>query len=72
MTRLKERLDEERKGIPGYTDFRELGKGAMAKVYRAKQRSLDRYVAVKILPRSSAATPSSSSGSSARGRRRRS
>lgn len=50
MARLKERLDDERRGIPGYTDFRELGKGAMAKVYRAKQRSLDRYVAVKILP----------------------
>ncbi|USN98483.1 MAG: serine/threonine protein kinase [Phycisphaeraceae bacterium] len=50
MARLRERLDEERKGIPGYTDFRELGRGAMAKVYRAKQRSLDRYVAVKVLP----------------------
>lgn len=57
MTRLKERLDEERKGIPGYTDFRELGKGAMAKVYRAKQRSLDRYVAVKILPQKFASNP---------------
>jgi len=50
MVRLRERLDEERKGIPGYTDFKELGRGAMARVYRAKQRSLDRYVAVKILP----------------------
>jgi tRNA A-37 threonylcarbamoyl transferase component Bud32 len=57
MTRLRERLDEERKGIPGYTDFRELGKGAMAKVYRAKQRSLDRYVAVKILPQKFASNP---------------
>ncbi|MBZ0173041.1 MAG: serine/threonine protein kinase [Phycisphaerales bacterium] len=50
MARLRERLEDERKGIPGYTDFRELGRGAMAKVFRAKQRSLDRYVAVKILP----------------------
>jgi|JRYH01.1.fsa_nt_gb serine/threonine-protein kinase len=50
MLRLRERLDDERKGIPGYTDFKELGRGAMARVYRAKQRSLDRYVAVKILP----------------------
>ncbi len=50
MVRLRERLEEERKGIPGYTDFKELGRGAMARVYRAKQRSLDRYVAVKILP----------------------
>ena len=58
MTRLKERLDEERKGIPGYTDFKELGKGAMARVYRAKQRSLDRYVAVKILPQKFSNNPS--------------
>jgi serine/threonine protein kinase len=58
MTRLKERLDEERRGIPGYTDFKELGKGAMAKVYRAKQRSLDRYVAVKILPQKFSGNPS--------------
>ena len=50
MMRLRERLEDERKGIPGYTDFKELGRGAMARVYRAKQRSLDRYVAVKILP----------------------
>jgi serine/threonine-protein kinase len=50
MSRLREKLDEERKGIPGYTDFKELGRGAMARVYRAKQRSLDRFVAVKILP----------------------
>lgn len=50
MARLRERLEEERKGIPGYTDFKELGRGAMARVYRAKQRSLDRFVAVKILP----------------------
>ena len=57
-TRLKERLDEERKGIPGYTDFKELGKGAMARVYRVKQRSLDRYVAVKILPQKFSNNPS--------------
>ena len=57
MARLRERLDEERKGIPGYSDFKELGKGAMAKVYRAKQRSLDRYVAVKILPQKFASNP---------------
>ena len=57
MARLRERLDEERKGIPGYSEFRELGKGAMAKVYRAKQRSLDRYVAVKILPQKFASNP---------------
>jgi len=57
MARLRERLEEERKGIPGYTDFRELGRGAMAKVYRAKQRSLDRFVAVKILPQKFANNP---------------
>lgn len=43
---------EERKGslIPGYQLLSKLGKGAMATVYKAKQLSLDRIVAVKILP----------------------
>ncbi len=37
--------------IPGYELIREIGKGAMARVYSAKQLSLDRIVAVKILPK---------------------
>src|SRR3954453_19073878 len=46
---------EERKGsqIPGYQLLGKLGKGAMATVYKAKQISLDRIVAVKVLPRRS-------------------
>src|SRR5215207_6397145 len=43
---------EERKGsqIPGYQLISKLGKGAMATVYKARQMSLDRIVAIKILP----------------------
>ena len=37
--------------IPGYQIIRKLGQGAMAKVYLARQLSLDRLVAVKVLPR---------------------
>ncbi len=36
--------------IPGYQILSKLGQGAMAKVYLAKQKSLDRLVAIKILP----------------------
>jgi len=36
--------------IPGYIVKRKLGAGAMAKVFLAKQVSLDRYVAIKVLP----------------------
>src|SRR5688572_9306419 len=47
---------EERKNysqIPGYQLLGKLGKGAMATVYKAKQVSLDRIVAVKVLPKKS-------------------
>ncbi len=37
--------------IPGYQILRKLGAGAMAKVYLARQLSLDRLVAIKILPK---------------------
>lgn len=37
--------------IPGYTLQRKVGAGAMAVVYKAKQLSLDRVVAVKVLPK---------------------
>ena len=39
--------------IPGYERIKEIGKGAMAKVYLARQVSLNRRVAVKILPEKS-------------------
>jgi hypothetical protein len=50
MVRLRERLDEERKGIPGYTIFREARRGAMATVYRPSSSASTAYVAVKVLP----------------------
>ena len=53
--RIKESAKESSKGvvehIPGYKIIGKLGAGAMAIVYKAKQLSLDRIVAVKILPR---------------------
>lgn len=53
--RIKESAKESSKSpaeqIPGYKIIGKLGAGAMAIVYKAKQLSLDRIVAVKILPR---------------------
>src|ERR1051325_3546567 len=41
--RIRTQLEDRRKSqIPGYRLLKELGKGAMAKVYKAKQESLDR------------------------------
>src|SRR5215213_4577085 len=50
--RIRRQLDE-RKGsqIPGYQLIGKVGKGAMATVYKARQLSLDRIVAVKVMPR---------------------
>ena len=44
---------EDRRGsqIPGYQLLGMVGKGAMAKVYKARQISLNRDVAIKVLPR---------------------
>ncbi len=50
--RIRGQLEERRSSqLPGYQVLGKLGKGAMATVYKAKQVSLDRMVAVKILPR---------------------
>jgi serine/threonine-protein kinase len=52
--RLKVRLRESRSGphqIPGYKILGRLGAGAMAVVYKAKQLSLNRIVAIKVLPK---------------------
>jgi serine/threonine-protein kinase len=50
--RIRSQLEERRGSkIPGYQLLDRLGKGAMATVYRARQLSLDRIVAVKVLPR---------------------
>ncbi|MEL6210380.1 MAG: protein kinase, partial [Pseudomonadota bacterium] len=51
--RLKSVIEAERSGqaIPGFRVLGKLGAGAMATVYKAKQVSLDRMVAIKVLPR---------------------
>lgn len=55
LTRLQGSSDESgnrpAQQIPGYQLQRKCGAGAMAVVYRAKQLSLDRTVAIKILPK---------------------
>jgi eukaryotic-like serine/threonine-protein kinase len=50
--RIKNQIEEREKSqIPGYTLICRIGKGAMATVYKARQNSLDRIVAVKVLPK---------------------
>jgi serine/threonine-protein kinase len=59
LARLKERIEAERSGqqIPNYRIEAKLGAGAMAKVYKAKQLSLDRSVAIKVLPKQHSQNP---------------
>ncbi len=52
--RLKDDIKESKaavKQIPGYKILGKLGAGAMAVVYKGKQLSLDRTVAIKVLPK---------------------
>ncbi|MBY0309417.1 MAG: serine/threonine protein kinase [Phycisphaerales bacterium] len=51
--RLKKQAEAERgsQQIPGYKILGKLGQGAMATVWKARQLSLDRPVAIKVLPR---------------------
>jgi len=52
--RLKKSIRETKSAahqIPGYQILGKLGAGAMAIVYKAKQLSLDRTVAIKVLPK---------------------
>ncbi|MBX3355375.1 MAG: serine/threonine protein kinase [Phycisphaeraceae bacterium] len=53
LDRLRGELEAERsqQRLPGYKVIRKLGAGAMATVYLAKQLSLDRLVAIKLLPK---------------------
>jgi serine/threonine-protein kinase len=53
IERLRPVIEEQRtqQQIPGYEITKKLGAGAMATVYLARQLSLDRLVAIKILPR---------------------
>ncbi|MBS0188097.1 MAG: serine/threonine protein kinase [Planctomycetes bacterium] len=59
LSRLKQQLEAERSGqkIAGYKFLGKLGAGAMATVHKAKQLSLDRIVAIKILPRKFSSNP---------------
>lgn len=50
--RIRQAVSDGRSSrIPGYQLLGEVGKGAMAHVYRARQLSLNRIVAIKILPK---------------------
>jgi tRNA A-37 threonylcarbamoyl transferase component Bud32 len=53
LQRLRSEMETDRASqhIPGYRIIKKLGAGAMATVYLAKQVSLDRLVAIKLLPR---------------------
>lgn len=52
IERVRPDLEEQRanRQIPGYQILSKLGAGAMATVYKARQLSLDRIVAIKVLP----------------------
>ncbi len=52
LERLRPKIEESKttQQIPGYQVIERLGAGAMATVYKARQLSLDRMVAIKILP----------------------
>jgi len=53
VDRIKSRLEADKplRQIPGFQMLGKIGSGAMATVYKAKQLSLDRIVAIKIMPR---------------------
>ncbi len=56
--RIRGQIEDRRSSqIPGYQLISKLGKGAMATVYKARQNSLDRIVAVKVLPKRSSGDP---------------
>ncbi|MHC4909970.1 MAG: serine/threonine protein kinase [Planctomycetota bacterium] len=53
LRRIKQDFEAKKSSqrIPGYRILKKLGAGAMATVFKAKQLSLDRHVAIKVLPR---------------------
>ena len=70
LERLKPELEERRSSqqIPGYQVMHRLGAGAMATVYLGKQVSLDRLVAIKVLPQKFTDNPDFVARFSAEGR----
>jgi serine/threonine protein kinase len=59
LERMRREVEAQRstQQIPGYSIKRKLGAGAMASVYLARQISLDRYVAIKVLPKRFSTNP---------------
>lgn len=56
LARMNQSMDDDSmyrpaQQIPGFQIIAKLGQGAMATVYKAKQLSLDRIVAIKVLPK---------------------
>jgi serine/threonine protein kinase len=52
IQRIKQTIEASRgQQIPGYQILSKIGAGAMATVFKARQISLDRIVAIKVLPR---------------------
>ncbi|MGC8624270.1 MAG: serine/threonine protein kinase [Phycisphaerae bacterium] len=53
LARIKAAVEEQKtfQQIPGYQIISKLGAGAMATVFKARQLSLDRIVAIKVLPK---------------------
>jgi serine/threonine-protein kinase len=50
-TDMEDSIAQKAQQIPGFQIIGKLGQGAMATVFKARQLSLDRTVAVKVLPR---------------------
>lgn len=59
LLRVKAKVEaaKTKQQIPGFQILAKLGAGANATVYKAKQISLDRVVAIKVLPKSSVRDP---------------
>ncbi len=54
---MEDSIAQKMQQIPGYQILEKIGAGAMATVFKARQLSLDRIVAVKVLPKKLGADP---------------